>query len=57
VLLNGEMNGHGVGIYNVNMRLKEIYGTTLKIENREGGGCDIYMILPNANMSTPPSCP
>jgi hypothetical protein len=47
VLLNGEPNGRGVGIYNVNMRLQRTYGTSLKIENRKGGGCDVYMVIPN----------
>lgn len=46
-LLRGEMRGQGVGICNVNRRLEKIYGTTLRIENREGGGCDVYMIIPN----------
>ncbi len=50
-LLNDEPNGRGVGLYNVNMRLLKIYGTQIKIENSDGGGCNVYMIIPNNNNS------
>ena len=49
LLLNGEPNSRGVGIYNVNQRLTKIYGTVLRIENRKNGGCDVYTVIPNKN--------
>jgi len=36
----------GVGLRNINRRLKKIYGTNIKIKNIESGGCDIYITIP-----------
>lgn len=44
-ILLGKEQDAGIGIYNINQRLNNIYGTYLHIENAQGGGTDIYMEL------------
>jgi two-component system, LytTR family, sensor kinase len=47
LLLSGSQSNQGVGLNNINKRLVKIYGTSLHIENLEGGGADVYMLIPN----------
>lgn len=45
-LLSDDHLGGGIGIYNINRRIKKIYNTQLHIENRPKGGTDAYIIIP-----------
>lgn len=45
-ILNDQYQSEGIGLYNVNNRLKSIYGTTLKIESHLGKGTSVTMIIP-----------
>ncbi|PKM72078.1 MAG: hypothetical protein CVU91_11355 [Firmicutes bacterium HGW-Firmicutes-16] len=46
-LLNDNDGSTGIGIYNINERLKKIYNTTLQIDNSEDNCTDIYMLIPD----------
>jgi len=50
-LLSDEHNGTGVGIYNINRRMKRLYNTGLHIESRPGGGTDAYIFIPKEGES------
>jgi two-component system LytT family sensor kinase len=45
-LLFVEHNAAGVGINNINRRMKRLYDTGLHLENRPEGGVDAYIIIP-----------
>jgi len=45
-LLSVEHNGTGVGIYNINRRMKRLYNTGLQLEHRPEGGTNAYIIIP-----------
>lgn len=45
-LLSNEHIGTGVGIHNINRRMKRLYNTELHLENRPGGGTDAYFVIP-----------
>jgi len=46
VLFDEDGGGRGVGLYNVNQRLKKLYGTSIHILAVDGGGTDIYIEIP-----------
>jgi two-component system LytT family sensor kinase len=46
VLLSAEQSNTGIGIFNINRRMKRFYNTGLYLENRPGGGTDAYIIIP-----------
>jgi sensor histidine kinase YesM len=50
-LLSGEHQGGGIGIHNINRRIKKIYNTQLHIESRLKGGTDAYIIIPKGEES------
>lgn len=45
-LLYENRSERGVGLYNINQRLKKLYGTSLKIESVVNDGTDIFMEIP-----------
>jgi hypothetical protein len=45
-LLSNEHHGNGVGIYNINRRMKKLFSTKLHIISRPEGGTDAYIIIP-----------
>ncbi len=45
-LLSEEARCTGVGIYNINRRIKRFYNTGLYLENRSEGGANAYIIIP-----------
>ncbi len=45
-LLNGTGDKRGVGMYNINQRLKKIYATSLQVINLEAGGSEVRMEIP-----------
>jgi len=45
MLLSSEHRGTGVGIYNINRRIKRLYNTELHIENHPKGGINAYFIV------------
>ena len=45
-LLDDKVEGYGVGVRNVNKRLKNIFGKSLKIESKEGVGTIFIMEIP-----------
>jgi sensor histidine kinase YesM len=50
-LLSDKHIGTGVGIYNINRRMKRLYNTVLHLENRPGGGTDAYIVVPKEGES------
>lgn len=46
MILNGNIENHGVGLININQRLRKIYHTRLNIECPEEGGTNVYMNIP-----------
>ncbi|NCB52649.1 MAG: hypothetical protein EOM54_12350 [Clostridia bacterium] len=51
VLLSEEHKASGVGIYNINRRMRRLYNTVLHLENRPEGGTDAYIIIPKEEKS------
>ena len=49
-LLN-EHQGTGIGIYNINQRMKKLYHTGLHLENRPEGGMNAYIVVPKEGES------
>ncbi|MEA4933593.1 MAG: histidine kinase [Lawsonibacter sp.] len=45
-VLSNEHQGTGVGIYNINIRMKRLYHTELHLDRRPEGGTDAYIIIP-----------
>jgi len=45
VLLSNEHICTGVGIYNINRRMKRLYNTELHLESRPEGGTDAYIVV------------
>lgn len=45
-VLSNEHQGTGIGIYNINQRMKKLYHTGLYLENRPEGGINAYIIVP-----------
>ena len=45
-LLSNERKSTGVGIYNINRRMKQMYNTELYLKNCADGGIDAYIIIP-----------
>jgi len=45
-LLNGTGDKRGVGLYNINQRLKKIFATSLQVINLEAGGSEVRMEIP-----------
>lgn len=42
-ILSGTETSRGVGIDNINQRLKKLFGSSLQIHNLESGGVDVFM--------------
>ncbi len=47
-LKSGKRTTRGVGFYNINQRLRKLYGISLQIESVEGKGTDVFMEIPFA---------
>lgn len=45
LILTGQPQSHGVGIANINERLKKFYNTSLQISNLDTGGADVWMLI------------
>ena len=45
-ILSTEHTGTGVGIYNINRRIRRLYNTGLHLENRPEGGTNAYFVIP-----------
>lgn len=45
-LLSNERKITGVGVHNINRRMKRLYNTELHLNNRPEGGVDAYIIIP-----------
>lgn len=45
-LLSEYKSERGVGLYNINQRLRKLYGVSLNIESVEGEGTEIYIEIP-----------
>ena len=45
-LLSAEQSSTGIGIFNINRRMKRLYNTGLYLENRPEGGTDAHIIIP-----------
>lgn len=50
-LLSNEHQGEGIGIYNINRRMKKLYNTGLYIEPRPEGGTNAYIVIPKEEKS------
>lgn len=50
-ILSGDSENSGIGIPNINKRLNNIYGITLKIESEENKGTTVSFVLPYNNMA------